>query len=96
MECENKNRPEMHCNGKCFLAKKLKLADEQLQTKKEKQSHSLNKIKSIEKGQDWIDHQNPICIDPVVELCLVSASFIYYDPKGSGLNNSVFIPPCIT
>ena len=48
MECENKNRPEMHCNGKCFLAKKLKLADEQLQTKKDKQSHSLQKIKSLE------------------------------------------------
>ena len=21
--CENKNKPEMHCNGKCFLAKQL-------------------------------------------------------------------------
>ncbi len=22
--CENRNRPSLHCNGKCFLAKKLK------------------------------------------------------------------------
>ena len=22
--CENRNRPELHCDGKCYLAKKLK------------------------------------------------------------------------
>lgn len=26
--CENKNNPTLHCDGKCFLAKKLKEADE--------------------------------------------------------------------
>lgn len=26
--CENKSRPEMHCNGKCYLMKKLKQAEE--------------------------------------------------------------------
>lgn len=26
--CENKNRPWMHCNGKCYLMKKLKQAEE--------------------------------------------------------------------
>ena len=26
--CENKARPWMHCNGHCFLMKKLKLAEE--------------------------------------------------------------------
>ena len=23
-KCENRNKPEMHCNGKCFLAKQMK------------------------------------------------------------------------
>lgn len=26
--CENKDKPEMHCNGKCYLTKKLKQAEE--------------------------------------------------------------------
>jgi uncharacterized protein YlzI (FlbEa/FlbD family) len=27
IECENKDRPEMNCNGKCYLAKQLEKAD---------------------------------------------------------------------
>jgi hypothetical protein len=27
--CENKNRPQLHCNGQCYLAKKLKAAEQQ-------------------------------------------------------------------
>jgi hypothetical protein len=26
--CVNKDKPEMHCNGKCYLAKKIKQAEE--------------------------------------------------------------------
>lgn len=26
--CENRNRPQIHCNGKCYLAKKLKQQQE--------------------------------------------------------------------
>ncbi|MCC9136942.1 hypothetical protein [Pontibacter silvestris] len=26
--CINKNKPELHCNGKCYLAKKLKKAEQ--------------------------------------------------------------------
>lgn len=26
--CVNKNRPQLHCDGKCYLAKKLKAAEE--------------------------------------------------------------------
>jgi hypothetical protein len=31
--CENKDRPELHCNGQCYLAKQLKKADAELQSK---------------------------------------------------------------
>jgi len=33
--CENRDKPEMHCNGKCYLAKKIKQAEER--EKKEEQ-----------------------------------------------------------
>jgi hypothetical protein len=35
--CENKAKPEMHCNGKCYLAKKLKQAE-----KSEQKSEQTN------------------------------------------------------
>lgn len=31
--CINKNRPEMHCDGKCYLAKRLKAAQEKEESK---------------------------------------------------------------
>lgn len=35
--CVNKNRPWMHCNGKCYLMKKLKQAEEK-EKKQERES----------------------------------------------------------
>jgi hypothetical protein len=48
IECENKDRPEMNCDGKCYLAKQLKKADNELAAKKEKQDHSISILKLVE------------------------------------------------
>jgi len=40
--CENKNRPELHCNGQCYLAKQLKKADAELQSKEQEQQQHLD------------------------------------------------------
>lgn len=40
--CENKNRPELHCNGQCYLAKQLKKADLELQAKEQEQQQHLD------------------------------------------------------
>ena len=37
--CENRNKPELHCNGKCYLMKKLKQAEE----KEKNQSRAAQK-----------------------------------------------------
>nr|MBZ1362978.1 hypothetical protein [Dyadobacter fermentans] len=34
--CENKNRPQMHCDGKCYLAKRIAALDEQEKRQAEK------------------------------------------------------------
>ena len=47
-ECENRNRPELKCNGKCFLAKKLRKAESELSDKKDQQTKSVSHLKSIE------------------------------------------------
>jgi hypothetical protein len=38
--CINRNRPELHCNGKCYLMNKLK----QAQDKEQKQEHQFLKV----------------------------------------------------
>lgn len=47
MECVNKDRPEMNCNGNCYLAKQLEKADLELNQKKEENSNRLSHFKSI-------------------------------------------------
>ncbi len=41
--CENRTRPQLHCNGKCYLMKKLKQADES-----EKKQAEKNELKNFE------------------------------------------------
>lgn len=48
MECENRNRPELHCNGKCYLAKQLQKADNLLDERREESSKSLVNLKWME------------------------------------------------
>lgn len=38
--CENRDKPQMHCNGKCYLMKKLKEAEEK---EKKQEEASLKK-----------------------------------------------------
>lgn len=37
--CENRDKPEKHCNGKCYLSKKIKQAEE----KEKKQEQEIQK-----------------------------------------------------
>ncbi|GGH13435.1 hypothetical protein GCM10007422_34060 [Pedobacter zeae] len=47
--CENKNRPWMHCNGKCFLMKKLKQAEEKekKQERENQRSHYMEALPTV-------------------------------------------------
>jgi hypothetical protein len=43
--CENRFKPELHCDGKCYLAKTLsKIAEEKAQNEAERQSHNIKKV----------------------------------------------------
>ena len=48
LECVNKDRPEMNCNGNCYLAKQLKKADQELTQKKSENQRSLENFKQVE------------------------------------------------
>lgn len=47
--CENKERPWMHCEGKCFLMKKLKQAEEKekKQERENQRSHYMEALISV-------------------------------------------------
>ena len=54
--CENKNKPKMHCNGKCYLYKQLKKAEEK-EAEKNSLPNSIPKFKSVNsfiiENYDW-------------------------------------------
>lgn len=44
--CVNKNRPEMHCDGKCYLAKQIQKAEQE--DEKQATNNFINKLLSLE------------------------------------------------
>ena len=94
LECENKNRPEMHCNGQCYLAKQLQKAEAQLDDKKQESTRSLEQLKWLETAvfatPDFPKvHKVAICTDLQKQTysTYLECLPISYIP-------SVFHPPC--
>lgn len=81
--CENRDKPEMHCNGKCYLAKKLKQAEE----KEKKQERE-----SIRKGtQDtFFVNENLQLVSPV---SFIRKAFIPEKPFKLPDNRSEILHP---
>jgi len=48
--CENKDRPEMKCEGKCYLCKRLKKEDKKDQDNPERKGENKFELISIEQG----------------------------------------------
>lgn len=81
--CINRNKPQLHCNGRCYLMRKLK----QAQDKEQKQEHSFQKIQL----------QQPVAaISPKFKQFSIPALQITV-PLCTGMpvsqGNSVFHPP---
>lgn len=94
LECENKNRPELHCNGKCYLAKQLQKADNLLDERREESSKSLVNLK-------WMETSLFACPETIVmkldqsiisfkETSNFNAVNFYHFENGQ----SCFYPPC--
>lgn len=81
--CVNKNKPELHCNGQCYLMKKLKQAQE----KEEKQDR-----------QSQNNHfQDALVVTPVVFKRYAVAEIEIHIPTSMGMprniKNTIFQPP---
>lgn len=69
--CENKNNPQLHCNGHCFLSKQLKKAEAQGQ----KQAQKILKEKV-----EIIAEKNMLAVDKHY-LVFVSYEFLPFIPQ---------------
>lgn len=95
LECENKNRPELKCNGKCYLAKQLKKADDELTAKKDQQQHSFPSLKISESTCFLSDATFEINFTNVI-LEKSLKSFVLYSNKYSfDYHQQFFHPPTI-
>lgn len=88
--CVNKNRPEMHCDGKCYLAKRIAAAQKQEESQAEKDFVS----KLVE-----IDSTNNIFGTYAIQFHLISFviekldNFFYIKPPLNQAHLSIFHPP---
>jgi hypothetical protein len=94
-ECVNKNRPEMHCNGKCYLSKQLKKADAELESQKEKQQGSYSNLKIIE-GASYIPNEKIFFELNSSYKNVSKQNYIYYNTYKLEFHFSIFHPPTST
>ncbi|MET1054235.1 MAG: hypothetical protein ABWY16_02920 [Pedobacter sp.] len=83
--CINKNKPELHCNGKCYLMNKLK----QAQDKEQKQEHQFQKIQ--------LQMQEALAVLPFNFRQYSIAAINFSIPLNTGMPvarvNAIFHPP---
>jgi len=83
--CVNKNKPELHCNGRCYLMNKLK----QAQDKEQKQEHQFQKVQ--------LQMQEAIVALPFIFKQYSIAAIHFRIPLNTGMPvarvNAIFHPP---
>lgn len=94
LACENKNRPAMKCNGKCYLAKQLKKAEFELEHKKDRQQQSVNLIKSLELEMFCFPTCTKLLAVKPTLLRKTKAPSFYTKCLLEGSNLDIFHPPC--
>ncbi|WP_207533085.1 hypothetical protein [Desertivirga arenae] len=82
--CENRDKPQLHCNGKCYLMKKIKLAEE-------KEKNQERRSSQTDTFQEVLSFTEVTITVPVSDIFL--ASFFEPDSKPSSSSTTIFQPP---
>ena len=82
--CVNKNKPLLHCNGKCYLSKQLKKAEEN----EKKQSQSLR-----EKDEVISFELNPLSISYIPTYVVIGLWVSYPSSIVSSTPHNIDQPP---
>jgi hypothetical protein len=84
--CENKNKPQMHCEGKCHLKKQL--------DKESKNTTDIASIlKNIEVASPYL--HNNVTIKCISDFTLHKHHFIYLLNDYENVLGTPFHPPCL-
>ena len=86
--CENRAKPQLHCDGKCYLAKKLKAQ----QDKQDKET--TERIQNMPTLQLFCVDYLTFCFSPVAKMVDQLPRFTYQVIGYSAPLPSVFQPPC--
>jgi hypothetical protein len=81
--CENKAKPKLHCNGKCYLAKKLKQAENSQQKQEQSSSKHFFADHFLITGFKFKSYIRQTAVYTSCEIK------VYYSLGG----NSIFHPP---
>jgi len=93
LECENKDRPEMKCNGKCYLAKQLEKAENELQQKKSEQQKTLKDFKLLE-SESFISLDNfSLPTVSFFEITVENQLIFHQSLASQTYLNAIFHPP---
>jgi hypothetical protein len=84
--CENKARPQMHCNGKCQMMKKLQQEEKQNEENPDRKAENKNEIISINSFPGLLCH-----------ITFISTSFLQITTinKPVDMSYTFFRPPAI-
>lgn len=86
--CENRDRPQLHCDGKCYLAKKLKAGQEQ------QDSATAERVRNLSPMQWFCTDLIGIALLVPVRYQSVNAPISWYvEPVTNALPPGVFQPP---
>lgn len=90
--CENRFKPELQCNGKCYLAKQLhKVAEDKASKEADRQEQSFKKLL-----EETFHHENFVFSQTFESVILtVQNNFSYKTSHYSTLTTSLFHPPCL-
>jgi hypothetical protein len=90
--CENRFKPELNCNGQCYLAKQLhRVAEDKATKEAERQEQGFKKLL-----EESFNHENFVFSQTFESVILtVQNNFSYKTSHYSTLTASLFHPPCL-
>ncbi|MES2587450.1 MAG: hypothetical protein V4622_00635 [Bacteroidota bacterium] len=89
-KCENKAKPMMHCDGKCYLSKQLK----KLEQKEQQHNSKSNPFKNSEKNQ-YIVKNEASTLFQFTDSKQVENSFYYSEFFSAGKTTEILRPPIV-
>jgi hypothetical protein len=89
--CENRFKPQLKCNGQCYLAKKLhKVAEDNATKQTEKQGQSIKKIM-----EEVFDETPLFSCDWLIKVLSPKSIYCYQLAHAQSITSSLFHPPII-